>query len=239
MTAHAAVRAEASGEIVTITLSNPERRNALTTSMLESMVTALSAAGSARAVVVTGEPPAFCAGADLSSARSEEFHTALSAVLDALITSPVPVVAAVDGAAFGAGMQLLAACDLRVATAASTFAIPAARLGLVVDPDTVTLLARALGDSTAREMLLTGGSWSAERLATLGFVHRLGDVTSAVEWAHEIAALAPLSHAGHKAAFRGDVSGAAGIRGAAATSVDAVEGRAAFAERRRPRFVGR
>jgi enoyl-CoA hydratase len=239
MTTHAAVRVGTSGDVVTITLSNPERRNALTASMLEAMLVALSGAGEARAIVVTGEPPAFCAGADLSSARVEEFQTSLLAVLDALVASPVPVVAAVDGAAFGAGMQLVAACDLRVATPTSRFAIPAARLGLVVEPDTVALLTRALGDAVARDMLLAAGSWSAERLASIGFVHRLGDVSSAVEWAREVASLAPLSHAGHKAALRGDVALAGDARRRAATSVDAVEGRAAFSERRRPRFVGR
>lgn len=239
MTTHGAVRVESSGDVVTITLSNPERRNALSAAMLDAMLTAMSAVDGARVVVVTGEPPAFCAGADLSSAREDEFQTLLGAVLDALVASPVPVVAAVDGAAFGAGLQLVAACDLRMATPTSTFAIPAARLGLVVDPGTVAMLARALGDAVARDMLLAAGSWSAERLASLGFVHRLGDVRSAVEWAHEIAALAPLSHAGHKAALRGDLGPAVDARRLAATSADAVEGRAAFSERRRPRFVGR
>lgn len=239
MTAHGAVRVEVRDQVSILTLTRPERRNALSLAMLHELRDALGRTDGTRSVVVTGEPPAFCAGADLSNAREDEFGAALAAVLAALSELPVPVVAAVDGPAVGAGMQLVAACDLRVATPRSTFAVPAARLGLVVDPDTTAMLARALGDTVARDMLLSASTWSAERLATTGFVHRIGDRAAALEWAAEIAALAPLSHAGHKAALRGDTTVATTVRDAAMVSRDAAEGREAFVERRTPRFLGR
>ena len=96
-------------------------------------------------LVLTGAPPAFSAGADLTGVEEGEFARLLAEVLRGFTELPIPTIAAVDGPALGAGTQLAVACDLRVATPASRFGIPAARLGLVVDHWTVERLARELG----------------------------------------------------------------------------------------------
>src|SRR5690349_11778840 len=91
----------------------------------------------ARALVLTGAGGHFCAGADLTSLEDSSFAKLLRNVLELLGTIPVPTIAAVEGAALGAGMQFAAACDLRVATPDAKFGIPAAKLGLMVDHWTV------------------------------------------------------------------------------------------------------
>ena len=155
----------------------------------------------------------------------------------------MPYLAAVDGAALGAGMQLAAACDLRVATPGSAFGIPAARLGLAVDHWTVERLTREVGWPTARAMLLAATTATAAELAG-GFVHRLGGLDEALAWADELAALAPLTVAAHKVALerscrRPDRRAGAAARVRAWASDDAEEGRTAFLEKRPARFTGR
>ena len=100
----------------------------------------------------------------------------LGEVLRGFTELPIPTIAAVDGPALGAGTQLAAACDLRIATPASRFGIPAARLGLVVDHWTVERLARELGWPIARAMLLGAETYDAAALHAAGAVHRLGDL---------------------------------------------------------------
>ena len=157
---------------------------------------------------------------------------------------PIPTIAAIDGPALGAGTQLAIACDLRVATPASRFGIPAARLGLVVDHWTVERLARELGWPIARAMLLAAETYDAASLHAAGAVHRLGDLGDAVRWARQLAALAPLTIAGHKLALERSgpepVSDEAveAARRLAWASADAVEGRQAFLDKRAPRFTG-
>ena len=114
-------------------------------------------------LVLTGAPPAFSAGADLTGVEEGEFARLLGQVLRGFTELPIPTIAAVDGPALGAGTQLAVACDLRVATPASRFGIPAARLGLVVDHWTVERLARELGWPIARAMLLAAETYDARR----------------------------------------------------------------------------
>ena len=130
-------------------------------------------------LVLTGVPPAFSAGADLTGVEGGAFAAALAATLRGFTELPCTCLAAVDGPALGAGMQLAAACDLRVATARSVFGIPAARLGLAVDHWTVERLTREVGWPTARAMLLAAETATAEELMG-GFVHRLGDLGAAL-----------------------------------------------------------
>ena len=158
---------------------------------------------------------------------------------------PIPTIAAVDGPALGAGTQLAVACDLRVATPASRFGIPAARLGLVVDHWTVERLARELGWPIARAMLLAAETYDAAALHAAGAVHRLGDLAEALAWARQLAALAPLTIAGHKLALersgpptRPATTASRRPGWPAWASADAVEGRAAFLDKRPARFTG-
>ena len=127
------------GEVAVVTLARPEKRNALDVPMLRSIRDAQRAAESngARAMLLRGEGAVFCAGADLSGVRESDFHLVLNEVLEAFTELPFPVVAHAHGSALGAGVQLLAVSDLRVATANCVIGVPAARLGLVVHHWTV------------------------------------------------------------------------------------------------------
>lgn len=230
--------------VVLITLDRPERRNAVDHATLLALLAAQQECASARVVVLTGAAPAFSAGADLTGVEEGVFAADLRRVLHGFTELDAPVVAAIDGPAMGAGAQLAAVCDLRVATPRSTFAVPAARLGLVIDQWTVERLAREFGWPLTRGMLLAADVYDAQRLHAAGAVHRIGDLDAALAWAGELARLAPLSIAGHKLALEvvaGDVESDPRIeaaRAAAWGSSDAHEGRRAFLEKRPPAFRG-
>ena len=223
-----------------LTIDRTERRNALDIETVGDLTDAVHDAHDARVLVLTGAGGHFCAGADLGGMEGEHFVSALRNLLLALTSTSQPVVAAIDGAALGAGMQLAVACDLRVATPAARFGIPAAKLGLMIDRWSVSRLIALAGEGTARAMLLAAEVVSAEDAHRLGLVQRVADLDGALAWAQEIAALAPLSIAGHKLALNGapkEEFEAAFER--AWSSDDLAEGMAAFRERREPEFRGR
>ena len=228
-------------------LDRPERRNAIDHATALALVDAQREAteGGARVFVITGTTPAFCAGADLTGVESGEFVRALVAALSGFTTMGIVTMAAIDGAALGAGSQLVVACDLRVATERSVFGIPAAKLGLALDRWTITRMTRELSWPVARAMLLASETYTTERLLPTGAIHRVGDLDAALAWADEIAAMAPLTIAAHKLAL--ETSGVPGdggdpfdaAREGVWASADAEEGRTAFLEKRPPRFIGR
>jgi enoyl-CoA hydratase len=242
------IHRERRGAVVVLTIDRPERRNAVDLDSLVELESFVSAARAStdpptRALVVTGAGGHFCAGADLTGVEGDGFGSALRVLLTALRDAPFPTLAAVDGAALGAGTQLAIACDLRVATTAARFGIPAARLGLMVDAWTVDRLARLAGAGAAAAMLLAADVLPGENAHACGLVQRLGSVEDALAWAAEIATLAPLTIAGHKLALRlaegDDVGGDVEAAFARAWgSADLQEGLAAFRERRAPRFSG-
>jgi enoyl-CoA hydratase len=239
--------------VAILTLDRPERRNALDRAHCEelaSLVHEVAAAGS-RAIVLAGSGPHFCAGADLTGVENASFATVLAAALDALSTTPVPTIAAVQGAALGAGTQLAIACDLRVAEVTARFGIPAAKLGLMVDHWTMQRLALTAGYSPARAMLLAAEELDGEAAHRVGFVQRLASppasaLESAEAWAATIATLAPLTIAGHKLGLntleqpmRGDVDEQVQAAFARAwSSEDLAEGMKARNEGRAPDFRG-
>jgi len=178
--------------------------------------------------------------------EDERFVERLGHVLRRLGEAPYATIAAVDGAALGAGTQLAVACDLRVATADARFGIPAGKLGLSVDTWTVDRLAQLAGHGPARAMLLAAEVLSGEEAHRLGMVQRMGDLDTALAWAGTITELAPLTVRAHKAALLG-VGGRGGAavaeeaeaaRGRAWASADLQEGLAAFREGRSPVFKG-
>lgn len=237
------VHRERRGDVALLTIDRPERRNAVDHDTLTALDVGITAAvdDGAKAIVLTGAGGHFCAGADLTGLEDAGFATVLRSVLDGLTSAPVATIAAVDGAALGAGMQLASFCDLRVATPSARFGIPAAKLGLMVDAATVRRVVDLAGAGPARAMLLAASTIDGEEASRLGFVQRVGDLDAALTWAAEIAMLAPLTIAGHKVTLErgGDDPAVAEAFARAWTSADVEEGRAAFHERRPPRFQGR
>lgn len=230
--------------VAVLTLDRPDRRNAIDHPTLLSLLSAQRDLVGSRVVVLAGAPPAFSAGADLHGVEQGVFAADLRSVLVGFTRLDAPVIASVDGPALGAGAQLAAVCDLRVATPESVFGVPAARLGLMVDHWTVERLTREFSWPVARAMLLSAETYTGERLHALGAVHRLGDLDTALEWAAQLAELAPLTVSGHKLALETSATdprpdeGVAAAIAAAWASADAVEGRQAFLDKRRPKFRG-
>lgn len=232
--------------VALITIDRPERRNALDHAALDGLLAALDAAHAAgtRALVLTGAGGHFCAGADLTTVEDDAFIDALHRLLDGLRTAPFPCIAAIEGAALGAGTQLAVACDLRVATAGATFGIPAGKLGLLTDQWTVQRLVGFAGQGPARAMCLAAETYAGDEALGFGLVQRLGTLDDALAWAETITALAPLTLAGFKIGLN-ETEGITGwsptYRQAFVTawaSADLAEGLTAFGERRPPDFTG-
>ena len=230
--------------VVVFTLDRPERRNAVDHGTLLELIEAQRDHAEARVVVLTGASPAFSAGADLHGVEEGVFAADLARTLRGFTTMRAPVIAAIDGPALGAGAQLAAVCDLRVATAESIIGVPAARLGLMLDHWTIERLTREFGWPVTRAMLLAAETYTGAQLHVSGGVHRLGGLDEALAWAGSVSRLAPLSIAGHKLALEtsggepGDDAAVARARELAWASRDATEGRTAFLQKRPAVFVG-
>lgn len=238
------------GAVVVLTVDRPEKRNALDLEHCVALHGALDDAvtAGARAVVVTGAGTAFCSGADLGGVYGSAFRDALYGMLYRFCTVSVPVIAAVNGPAIGAGTQLAIACDLRVCDTSARFGVPTAKLGLAVDPWTIRRLALLAGGGAARRLLLGCDEIEIDAAERAGLVDRRGTVDDACAWASTIAGLAPLTLAYNKLAL--DRLGEPGPRPvddptlveafeSCWASEDFVEGQAASREKRPPRFLGR
>ncbi len=236
-------------QAVQVTINRPEKRNAVDLDALTLIANALTSAidSGAQVVILRGVDGWFCAGADISAMHERGFAPALQEVLRLLSTAPAVMMAAIDGPALGAGLQLAMFCDIRVATARSSFGVPAGKLGLAIDHATVVRLTQMIGRSTATELLLGAEPIDGQRAYDLGFVHRCGDLDLAESWAARIAGLAPLSIRAHKLALgvapqpasTADDEAMAVAIARAGASDDFAEGRLAFAEKRPPDFRGR
>ena len=174
------IRAERDGVVATITMNRPERRNALSFEHIEELVDALDgvAAGDARVVILAAEGPVFCAGHDYGDMVERDLDGfrklfARCAEMMARVQSiPQPVVASVQGLATGAGCQLVATCDLAVASEAASFATPGGRGGWFCSTPMVAV-SRAIGRKRALEMLFTGDPIDARTAAEWGLVNRV------------------------------------------------------------------
>ncbi|MEU7630937.1 enoyl-CoA hydratase [Nocardia sp. NPDC049220] len=235
------------GDVVTIELQREERRNALNVELVTLLREAVLAAvaAQARVIVLTGRGPIFSAGADLSGVYSDEFVSGLVAMLDTIESAPVPVIAAINGGAIGAGVQLALASDLRVLAPEGYIAIPAAKLGISVDRWTMRKLVSLIGGGPARTMLFGAEQVQAVDAYAFGFANRLGSLADAQVWAKHIAALAPLSLRHMKLVLNDDGSRdpentrqRAALE-AAWMSEDAREGRLARQQKRTAEFRGR
>jgi enoyl-CoA hydratase/carnithine racemase len=256
------LRVDRHDHVVLLTLALPERRNAMTeelTSAWRDAIAELSTDRTVRAVVVTGEGSAFCAGGDLSWIAGDTtltpdrlrdkmypFYRTWLGVRDL----EVPVLAAVNGPAVGAGLCLALAADLRYAAPSARFGAPFAALGMHPGMAATYLLPEAVGLPRARELLYTGRIVGAEEAERIGLVHAVVPaetlVAAVLETAASVAAAAPVPMRLTKAALRhGHRSYAEALEWEALAqpvtmaSEDIREGLAAQAERRRPTFTGR
>lgn len=191
-----AIRSETAGGVATVTIDRPEKRNALTYSMLSSLAAAIRTADAdpdVRAIVLTGVPGAFCSGIDLAelsatdpdrrsvgpgdrgkAADSGEDGSPDSGL--AILHCDTPVIAAVDGPAVGLGVELTLQCDLRLASPRARFIWNFVRVGLVPDTGLGSwLLPRTIGLAATYELLLDGGALDAERARALGYVSEVVD----------------------------------------------------------------
>lgn len=230
------------GTVSLLTLGRPERRNALDVGLARALwdVARQEVAAGARVLVITGEGTAFCSGADLGGVYGEEFMDALYGLLHGLAGLPVPVIAAVNGPAIGAGSQLALACDLRVADERAVFGIPTARNGMAVDAWTIRTLQTVAGGGLARRLMLAAETVDREVALHHGLADRAGDLEEAMAWAREIAGLAPVTLAHNKLALNGGSDEDTERSFAACwASEDVREAAAARAEKRAPVFRGR
>jgi len=219
---------ERTGAVATLWLDRPEKLNALHRGLWQSIpdaVAALDADAEVRVIVLAGRGKAFCAGIDLMdhapglagggslSGRGESVVGKRLALLEdirryqhtvsSLANTNKPVIAAVHGACIGAGMDLITACDIRLAAAGAKFSVRETRIAMVADVGTLQRLPRVIGDGPARELIFTGCDVDAERAMAIGLVNDvLPDVGTLHEraqaLAQEIAANSPLAVQGSK-----------------------------------------
>jgi enoyl-CoA hydratase/carnithine racemase len=222
-------------DVARLTISNPEKRGALDPPLLEALVEALERLD-ARCVVLTGEGRAFCAGYDIESLMRDGYEDGAGhpfpAALAAIEAYPYPVLAALNGYAIGGGLELAIACDLRIAAAGVQLGMPPAKLGVVYAHAGLNRFISAIGAARTRELFLTGRRIDAAAAERWGLVN---DVVAAdtlerqaLALAQEIAANAPLSLRGNKAAIGALVAAGGALDTATAAALEA-ERRAAFA----------
>lgn len=239
-----------------LTLHNPARRNALDDGLLARLDAALDVPPQVRAFLVRGAAGAFCSGYDLTHlgppVNGRLPDDPLVACLLKLERHPVPSVALVRGAAFGAGFDLAAACDFRIGTPEAVLSMPPARLGIVYSAEGLARAVRLVGLARAKALFLTARRLDGPTALAWGLLDECLPADEAearaLELCATLAAGAPLAVSGMKEVFgllsRPPLSeeGQARVRALRAmgfASEDAKEGRAAFLEKRPPRFRGR
>ena len=184
------LRIERDGGILRITLAKPERRNAFDAELIAELHEAFADVGDARLVVLAGDGPSFCAGADVEWQRASinlsfdenvEDARRLHAMLDAVDSCPAPLVARVQGFALGGGSGLVACADVVVAAPDATFGFTEVRLGIIPAVISPFVFAK-VGAGAARRLFLTGERFDAETALRIGLVHEVvADLDAAVE----------------------------------------------------------
>ena len=252
------VRVEVEGGVHRITLNRPEVRNALNRGLRAELTAALLAGHSARVIVLTGAGAGFCSGQDLGDAQGLDeagFEGVLNGeyvpMIRAITEAPVPVIAAVNGVAAGAGANLALACDLVIAAESATFIQAFTRIGLIPDAGGTSFLPRRVGLQRAMGAALLAEPVSARQAETWGMIweavpdDRFAAVVAAR--AAQLAAGPTGAYAALKQALRGafdqpleaQLAVEARLQGVCGASADFREGVAAFAAKRAPQFTGR
>ena len=184
-----ALRVERDGELLRVTLARPERRNAFDADLIRELADAFADVGDARAVVLAGEGPSFCAGADVEWQRSSidlsyeenvEDYRRLYQMLQAIFRCPAPVVVRVHGFALGGGSGLTACADICIAAEDAVFGFSEVRLGIIPGVISPLVLAK-IGPAAARRYFLTGERFDARTALRIGLVDEVaGDPDEAV-----------------------------------------------------------
>ncbi len=243
----------ASHDVVTVvTMTAASRRNALGRSMVAALSAAIAEAsdGGCRALVLRAEPGARTWSAGFAIDELPVHPLAawphpMRPLTDAIAQAPMPVIAVVEGGAWGGACEVALSCDLIVAAHDATFALTPARLGVAYDAEAVHRLARRLPVQVLAELIMTAAPVGASRLHDLGVISRLAEPgeglsASALGLAREIAVNAPLTISAAKAVLHGlDEAEVTERADRAWASADYREGRTAFIERRPPEFTGR
>ena len=201
-----------------VQISHPGKLNAMSRAMwrqLRVVFEQLAADPDARCIVVQGHGDAFCAGGDISEypafrfdeAALREFHEGdVWGGLAAMLACDVPIIASIQGACMGAGVEIASCCDIRIASASARFGAPIAKLGFPMAPREAQLVAGAVGDAVARRMLLEAATFSAAEFLACGFLSQaVPDVElheATLVSAGRIAALAPQAARMNKQTFR-------------------------------------
>jgi 2-(1,2-epoxy-1,2-dihydrophenyl)acetyl-CoA isomerase len=258
---------EQRGQLVTISLARPDARNAYSEGMVRSLVEALARAQAdddARCVVLTGEGSAFSAGGDLKLMRDHagmfagqpdelrrRYIDGIQRIPAAIQRFEKPLIAAVNGPAIGAGLDLACMCDLRIASEEAKFGSTFVKVGLVPGDGGAYFLTRAVGYARALDLMLTGRVIDAPEALQIGLVQRLAPaeelMTQALALAESIAANAPVAvRLTKRAAVRGydadvqvSLELAATYQGVAQNTADHDEAVRAMLERRTPKFQGK
>ena len=250
--------------VARLTVSNPDKRNALDHDVLDAIATTLPTLDDGidtRCVLITGEGSIFSAGYDIGgiedSSLSEEAEALVAhpfhAAMEAISAHPSPVVAAINGHALGGGLELAVRCDLRICAEGAELGMPPAKLGLIYGHTGLQRFIEVIGVARTKEMFLVGRNLDASHAEAIGLVNRVvapSEIEQAgVELAAEIARNAPLATRGNKRAIdtlaRNPVltdeqeRELVELRRSCFTSEDFREGVRAFAEKRPPRWQGR
>lgn len=255
----AMLRCEIDGPLAVLTLANAERRNALSLEAMRALTGALKRLGEDRgvqAVILAAEGPVFSAGHDLNEMTGGELRRyrrifdQCTEMMESIQAIPQPVIAQVDGIATAAGCQLVATCDLALASERSRFATPGVKIGLFCSTPMVALT-RSIGRKRALEMLLTGRMIDAETAADWGLVNRVVPserlARETRELALQIASASSLTVGLGKQAFYSQIdldqpkayAYAKEVMSMNALAADAQEGMCAFLEKRQPVWTGR
>lgn len=251
------------GPIARVSISHPERRNALTYDMMLALPRVLEALGGdpdTRVIVLSGATPeAFAAGGDISEFKTlrksredeDRYIAATNRALLAPATCAKPVIASIRGYCMGGGLQLAVACDLRIVADDAVFRMPAARLGVGYPAAGIERFVAVIGASNTTDLFISARQFGAAEAQRMGFANRVvaaADLDREVQaYCAAVADNAPLTIAAARATVREAIADparrdAAGMQ----RSIDACwgshdynEGRQAFLEKRKPRFLGR
>jgi enoyl-CoA hydratase/carnithine racemase len=259
------LKTQRNGAVVTLTMDQPDTRNALTgNTAVQEFVDACAAIAldaTVRVVIITGAGPVFCSGGNVKDMQRffkndispelirGEYRNGIQRLPKALCNLDVPVIAAINGAAVGAGLDLTCMCDIRIASTTATFAESFVKVGIVPGDGGAWLLPRAVGMSKASEMAFTGEAISATEALACGLVSRVVAPEDLLAEANKLAdkiAANPggvlrmtkrLLREGERSSLESLLELSAGYQAIAHKTADHQEAVMAFAEKRKPKFA--